>query len=144
MTAETSPAYHREAAASHMVANIPRAHIDTPVGKVIEALRGHLFDCADTVFVTNGDGHLMGIVRINDLFGRDAERIGDIMEEEHDAVLPGDDQESITRLAVKLNMIAVPVVDDLGRCSASSGTSTWRICRGWPVSPPTGAGPRRR
>ena len=117
MTASVDPhtAYHREAAAAHMVANIPRAKHDTPVDRVIEALRGHLYDCADTVFVTDGDGRLMGIVRINDLFGDGAERIGDIMEERHEAVRPGDDQEDIAQLAIRLNMIAVPVVDDLGQ-----------------------------
>ncbi len=57
----------------------------------------------------------MGIVRINDLFGARSQRIGDIMEEEHEAVLPGDDQEDIARLAIRLNMIAVPVVDDFGQ-----------------------------
>ncbi len=112
---EPHAAYHREAAAAHMVANIPRAKFDTPVDRVIEALRGHLYDCADTVFVTNGTGHLMGIVRINDLFGDGAKRIDDIMEEQHQAVRPEDDQEMIAQLAIELNMIAVPVVDDLGQ-----------------------------
>ena len=117
MTASADPrtAYHREAAAAHMVANIPRAKHDTPVDRVIEALRGHLYDCADTVFVTDDSGHLMGIVRINDLFGSRAEKIGDIMEERHEAVRPGDDQEEIAQLAIRLDMIAVPVVDDFGQ-----------------------------
>jgi magnesium transporter len=112
---ETHHAYHREAAAAHMVANIPRAHFDTPVEKVIDALRGNLYDCADTVFVTDSAGRLMGIVRINDLFGNPPDLIGDIMEDEHEAVLPGDDQEDIARLAIRLNMIAVPVVDEFGQ-----------------------------
>jgi magnesium transporter len=112
---EPQAAYHRDAAASHMVANIPRAKFDTPVDRVIEALRGHLYDCADTVFVTDGAGKLMGIVRINDLFGDGAKLIGDIMEEQHQAVRPGDDQEIIAQLAIELNMIAVPVVDDFGQ-----------------------------
>ena len=117
MTAPADPhtAYHREAAAAHMVANIPRAKHDTPVDRVIEALRGHLYDCADTVFVTDDSGHLMGIVRINDLFGSRAEKIGDIMEERHEAVRPGDDQEEIAQLAIRLDMIAVPVVDEFGQ-----------------------------
>jgi magnesium transporter len=113
--AEANTAYHREAAAAHMVANIPRAKHDTSVDRVIEALRGHLYDCADTVFVTDDDGRLMGIVRINDLFGDEAKEIGDIMEERHEAVRPGDDQEEIAQLAIRMNMIAVPVVDDLGQ-----------------------------
>lgn len=113
--AESKTAYHREAAAAHMVANIPRAKHSTSVDEVVEALRGHLYECADTVFVTDDGGHLMGIVRINDLFGDGAEKIGDIMEERHEAVRPGDDQEEIAQLAIRLNMIAVPVVDDLGQ-----------------------------
>lgn len=112
---DTQTAYHRQAAAAHMVANIPRAKHDTPVDRVIEALRGHLYDCADAVFVTDEGGRLMGIVRINDLFGGGAARIGEIMEERHEAVRPGDDQEDIAQLAIRLDMIAVPVVDDFGQ-----------------------------
>jgi len=114
-SAETQAAYHRETAAAHMVVNIPRAKFDTPVDLVIEALRGHRYDCADTVFVTDGLGKLMGIVRINDLFGGRSNQIGDIMEEHHESVRPGDDQENIAQLAIQLNMIAVPVVDDVGQ-----------------------------
>ena len=127
---EVRHSYHSETAAAHMVANIPRVHLDTPIDKVIAALRGHLYDCADTIFVTNGSGHLMGIVRINDLFGDDAERIGDIMEEEHEAVLAGDDQEEIARLAIRLNMIAVPVTDEHGQLiGAVPPEAVFRILR---------------
>lgn len=129
-TIEPHHAYHGETAAAHMLANIPRVHLDTPVEKVIEALRGHLYDCADTVFVTDGSGRLMGIVRINDLFGNNAARIGDIMEEEHEAVLAGDDQEEIARLAIRLNMIAVPVVDEHGQLiGAVPPEAVFRILR---------------
>lgn len=127
---DTSPGYHREAAGAHMLANVPRAHADTPVDRVIAALRGHLYDCADTVFVTDDRGRLLGIVRINDLFGRDAERIGDIMEEEHDAVRPGDDQEEIARVAIRHDMIAVPVIDDHGQLiGAVPPEAVFRILR---------------
>jgi len=95
-----------------MVANIPRAKYDTPINSVLEALRGRLYDCADTVFVIDERGRLLGLVRINDLFGQDAKTIGDIMEERHEAVLPGDDQEKIAQLAIQFDMIAVPVIDD--------------------------------
>ena len=98
-----------------MLTGIPRAHIDTPVEEVIGNLRGQLYECADTVFVTDDSGHLLGIVRINDLFADDAHRIGDIMEPEHEAVELNADQEQIAALAMRLNMIAVPVVDRNGR-----------------------------
>jgi magnesium transporter len=103
-----------DTASEHMVTNIPRALAEVAVEDVIASLRGKTFDCADTIFVTNREGHLKGIVRINDLFADGLVRIADIMEPEHEAVGPDDDQEEIAKLAMKLNMIAVPVVDDAG------------------------------
>ena len=108
---DPDPEAIRDTAAEHMLTGIPRAHIDTPVEQVIDALRGSVFECADTVFVTDTSGHLQGIVRINDLFADGQVRIGDIMEPEHEAVRLDADQEQIAALAMRLNMIAVPVVD---------------------------------
>jgi magnesium transporter len=98
-----------------MVTRIPLATADTPVGAVIRSLRGEQYECADTIFVTDPDGRLQGIVRINDLLAAGDRMIGDIMEEEHEAVRAGDDQEQIAVLAIELSMIAVPVVDEAGR-----------------------------
>jgi magnesium transporter len=64
------------------------------------------------VFVTDDEGRLEGIVRINDLFADGDRRIGEIMEPEHAAVRIDDDQEEIAMLAMQLDMIAVPVVDN--------------------------------
>ena len=85
----------REIAASHMVTGIPRATVDTPVNSVIRSLQGQQFECADSVFVTNADGRLVGIARINDLFAGAGRRLGEIMEPEHAAVRYYDDQEQI-------------------------------------------------
>jgi len=105
----------RETAATHMVRAIPVALTDTPIEEVIASLRGRRFECADTVFITDGEGRLEGIVRVNDLFAESGRPIGDIMEEEHEAVRPDADQEDIAVLAMDLDMIAVPVVDDDGK-----------------------------
>jgi len=105
----------RETAATHMVRAIPVATMDTAIEDVIASLRGRKFECADTVFVTDGEGRLEGIVRVNDLFAESGRPIGEIMEEEHEAVRPEDDQEDIAVLAMDLDMIAVPVVDDDGK-----------------------------
>ncbi len=98
-----------------MVHHIPRAMPSTPISHVIDTLQGQRFDCADTIFVTDDHGHLEGIVRINDLFADGERPIGEIMEPEHLAVHPDDDQEAIAVLAMRLKMIAVPVVDNDGR-----------------------------
>ncbi|MDF0602045.1 magnesium transporter [Psychromarinibacter sp. C21-152] len=114
-TLSVTHAYTREAAAAHMLTSVPTARPGTPVEDVIADLRGQAFRSADTVFVVDADGHLEGIVRINDLFAATAERIGEIMEPEHEAVRADDDQEEIAALAIRLGMIAVPVVDAEGR-----------------------------
>lgn len=105
----------RETAASHMVRSVPTARPETPAAEVIAALGGRHFACADTVFVTDPADRLIGIVRINDLFANGGRGIGDIMEPEHEAVTLDADQEAIATLAIRLNMIAVPVVDAAGR-----------------------------
>jgi len=101
-----------ETAASHMVTRIPKTTADTTIDTVIQSLRGQQFECADTIFITDSTGHLEGIVRINDLFADGDRRIGEIMEPEHQAVRREDDQEQIAVLAMQLNMIAIPVIDD--------------------------------
>lgn len=98
-----------------MVTRIPRATPDSPVHEVIEDLRGRKYECADTVFVTDTDGRLQGIVRINELLAAGDRPIAKIMQPEHEAVRLEDDQEQIAVLAMQLNMIAVPVVDDDGK-----------------------------
>jgi magnesium transporter len=119
-----------ETAASHMVTRIPRTTADTPVDTAILSLRGQAFDCADTVFVTDDDGRLQGIVRINDLFADSDRRIDEIMEPKHEAVRAEDDQEQIAVLAMKLDMIAVPVVDENNKLiGAVPPESLFRILR---------------
>ncbi|MEZ5714012.1 MAG: magnesium transporter [Paracoccaceae bacterium] len=105
----------QDTASSHLVTNIPRALAGASVADVMRDLRGTYYDCADTVFVIDPAERLLGLVRINDLFADGARRIGDIMEPEHEAVGLDDDQEEIASLAIRLNMIAVPVVDGDGR-----------------------------
>lgn len=104
-----------ETAAFHMVSSIPKASADTPVAVVVEELRGHRFDCADCIFVTDGQGRFRGIVRINDLLAAPPEEdIGDIVEEQHGTAQLDDDQERIALLAMEKDMIAVPVLDARG------------------------------
>jgi magnesium transporter len=104
-----------ETASAHMVTHIPRVSVDTRISAVIESLHGQQFDCADTIFIINSDQKLEGIVRINDLFADGDRSISEIMKPEHEAVRLDDDQEQIAVLAMRLNMIAVPVVDNDGR-----------------------------
>jgi magnesium transporter len=104
--------YPTDIAALHMVTRIPRVLASTPVDTVIQSLRDHEFECADTVFVTDSRGRLEGFVRINDLFADTGRVIEEIMVPGQEAARSEDDQEQIAVLAMRLNMIVVPVVDD--------------------------------
>lgn len=106
--------YVHESAGALMVTGIPKAHADTAISDVLDNLRGQKFECADTVFIIDRSDRLEGIVRINELFADGTGRIGDIMEPEHESVGIEDDQEAVAVLAIRLGMIAVPVVDDAG------------------------------
>lgn len=107
-----SPVPARETAASYMVTHIPRATRDTAVAAVIDSLLGQKFECAETIFVTDAEGRLEGIVRIDDLLANGGHRIAEIMEPGYQAVRRDTDQEQMALLAIRLNMVAVPVVDD--------------------------------
>lgn len=95
-----------------MVTRVPRATKGELVSDVIRSLRGQKFESADTVFVTNAEGKLEGIVRINELLADGDRRIEEILEPRHEAVMRGDDQEQVAVLATQFEMIAVPVVDE--------------------------------
>jgi len=101
-----------EVAATHMVRQIPRVLADATVEDVFKLLRGQVYECADTIFVVDPDDRLIGVVRINDLFSNSQRLIHEIMEPEHDAVGLTADQEDIASLAIRVGMIAVPVVDE--------------------------------
>ncbi len=111
MTLADSTQPSADTAAEHMTADIPIAQRASTVAAVFADLRGRRFACADTVFVTDSDGRLEGIVRINDLLSASGGAIGDIMEPEHDSVRADADQEAVAALAMDYGMIAVPVVD---------------------------------
>lgn len=81
----SSTAAYQETADTHVVRSGPWTTADALVSAVIRSLQGQQFECADTVFVTDADGRLAGIVRINRLFANNERRIGEIMEPEHEA-----------------------------------------------------------
>jgi magnesium transporter len=109
------PTGEHETAARHMVTRIPKARPDHSVALVRENLHGQHYDCAETIFIHDYQGLLKGIVRINDLLSSPPEcEIAAIMQDEHDAVRPDDDQEAVAALAMELGMVAVPVVDERG------------------------------
>lgn len=105
----------RETARAHMAHRVPRAEAGDSAAVVLDDLRGRHFDCAEAVFVTDGDGRLEGLVHINDLLAaRPDQAMAEIMEPEHVAVHPDEDQEAVALAALRLGLVAVPVVEPDG------------------------------
>ncbi len=105
-----------ETARAHMASRVPRAETGDSAAVVLDDLRGRRFDCAEAVFVTDRDGRLVGVVHMNDLLAaRPDQAMAEIMEPEHTAVQPDQDQEAVALAALRLGLVAVPVVDAEGR-----------------------------
>ncbi|WP_162906521.1 magnesium transporter [Algihabitans albus] len=104
-----------ESARAHMASRVPRAETGDSAAVVLDDLRGRHFDCAEAVFVTDRDGRLEGIVHISDLLAaRPDQAMAELMEPEHTAVHPDQDQEAVALAALRLGLVAVPVVDHAG------------------------------
>lgn len=102
-------------AATHVVANVPRAAPGDRVGEVRLALMGAAFDCADDIAVLEGE-RLVGLVPIERLLAApESARVGEAMDADPPVVGPGSDQESVAWKLVRRGESSVAVVDDGGR-----------------------------
>jgi magnesium transporter len=67
------------------------------------------------VWVVDSVGHLLGTLNLNQLVTADPESsVADIVEEPVATVLPSVDQEEVSRLIARYNVVALPVVDEQG------------------------------
>lgn len=106
----------REIAASHLVERVPTAGPEDAVGEAIDRLPGTAYDAAGAVYVLDGAGRLVGVVRLPDLLIADrATPLSALMEREPAAVRLEEDQERVAHAALRHGVSAVPVVDEGGR-----------------------------
>lgn len=103
-----------DTAAGYMVTPVPTARADLPAAWVIADLSGQRFACADTVFVTQQDGRLEGLVRLRDLFGCGGCSLREIMIRDVTAAQPKTPPGEVANLAIRGDLAAVPVVDAAG------------------------------
>ena len=109
-------ARHRaETAGWHLVERVPLADSHQTAAQVLARLPGHAYDYAGTIYLTDGEGRLLGSILLVDLLK--AESSAPIVElmQRHNAVHAGMDQEHIASHALRHGMVAVPVTDEKGR-----------------------------
>ena len=104
-----------ETAAHHLRARVPRAHPDTTVGELLDAIQGRPFDAAELVCACDAEGRLLGVVPLARLISLERNRrLGDVMLHPAPSVQPDEDQERIASIALHHGLDAVPVVDAAG------------------------------
>jgi len=108
-------AYAEDAAGGLMNPRYARLRPDMTVDEAVAYLRKQSRESVETIysqFVIDEAQHLIGVVSFRDLFTapRDA-KVRDIMRTEVLSVRDDQDQESVSRLFAKHNLMAIPVVD---------------------------------
>jgi magnesium transporter len=104
-----------ETASEHVRTLVPIASPYTQVRELRRSLEGTTFESATHIGVCD-DGKLLGVLKIEDLFGALPEaKVSDIMDEDPPMVARGVDQEKAAWKAVQHGESALAVVDDAGR-----------------------------
>ena len=104
-----------ETASEHVRTLVPVVAPHASVSEVRRSLEGTTFESATHIGVCD-DGKLVGVLKIEDLFGALAEaKVSDIMDRDPPVVAPGVDQERAAWKAVQHGESALAVVDDDGR-----------------------------
>jgi magnesium transporter len=105
-----------ETALEHVVRRVVTVHPATTAAELLASLPGRRCDIADTIYVLDDAGRLVGTLRLVELLALPAATpIGQAMQGEPPTAHPGMDQERVVALARKHGLAAVPVTDPEGR-----------------------------
>jgi len=110
--------YAADTAGGMMTTDFASLPTGVSAGEAIEALRrlhDRLGSNLSYVYVTDGLGHLRGVVSFRDLvFARPGRALEEVMLADPVSVSPSTDREIVAELIQRYHLIAIPVVDDDG------------------------------
>ena len=105
-----------ETALEHVVRHVVTAHPATTAAELLASLPGRRCDIADTIYVLDDAGRLVGTLALVELLTLPAATpIGQAMRRGSPTAPPDMDQEKVVALARKHGLAAVPVTDPEGR-----------------------------
>jgi magnesium transporter len=112
-------AYKEDVAGGLMSPRFARLRPEMTIDEAIAYLRRQAREQLETInyaYVLDGDQRLQGVVSFRDLFSGPGDRsVRDVMEREVVTVDEGLDQEAVSRIMAREDVIALPVVDRTGR-----------------------------
>ena len=111
-------AYPDGSAGSIMTSEYATLHSGMTISGAIHPIRKTGFDkeTVYTLFVTDGQRHLVGTLELSDLlFGEPQSKISDVTDTDAASVLTTDDREYVADVIARYDLLSVPVVDSEGR-----------------------------
>lgn len=110
-----------ETAAEHLVTQLWVASPDELAGTVLERVRSAPTEFGEALYVTDARGRLLGIVGLAELLRADPGlSVGRLMHRVPASAPPETDQERAASIAIARGVASLPVVEPMGRSSASS------------------------
>jgi magnesium transporter len=114
-TIPSTSSYPTESVGYRMTQNVPICQIDQPIKEVFRQLTTHSYDSARNIYVVDNAGKLQGIVDIAKASVASDDATGaDVMTHVTDTLHPKDDQEKAVFIAVRDDVVAIPVTDANG------------------------------
>lgn len=110
--------YGEETAGGIMTTNLVVVPASLTASQAIAEIRRQAQQMDDfyTVFVVDGDNHLLGEVPLaNVIVAEPDQLVSELVEEVQVRVLPDTDQEEVGRLMGRYNVVSAPVVDEAGQ-----------------------------
>ena len=110
-------AYPEDTAGGLMQMEVVAVPEGATVEQAVEILRAEAADAGEfhLVYVTNGNGRLVGVLRLEQLIlARRGDLISELMEPSRYAVAPEVDQEQVARAFKRYDLVSLAVVDEQG------------------------------
>lgn len=122
-TTKPNTNYAPETVGSRMSTNVPIFHKDDLFGDVLNSLTEHRWDSVRTIYVTDEEQSLLGIVDIAETEGiKKSTSLESVMKDPASTLHPDSDQEKAVFIAIRNDVVAIPVIDKHGAlCGAITG-----------------------
>jgi len=110
--------HEEDTAGGIMAKEFIAVHLQSSVDQAIQEIRAKAEEVEDIyyVYVVDENDLLVGVVRLKDLIlARSDTKISEIMNRDVVSIRTTVDQEEVANIAKRYDLVAIPVVDDLGR-----------------------------
>lgn len=107
--------YRTETVGSIMSRSIPTCHLNDTLGEVLKNLSSQSWDTIRNIYVVDNERHLLGFIDLATVHSAHKSKINDLMKPAKSFLRPEEDQEKAVFMAIRDDIISIPVVDNGNR-----------------------------